>query len=276
MLIWLTLIFPISVLAQQAEPPQGAPTSIPTTEITSRAAEVEALLADVDSLSAPSPKILEIQQALPERSRRIQRGWEAAIQRLAARPSASQLQDMAQVWRGIRAELNSWADALADQGSRLQQEIQRLSDLHATWATSFREGESAKAPPQLLQEIDSIQTAISAAQARVNARLAGLLVLQYQTALEVRRCDQVLTQIAQGERDLVDHLVTPDAPPIWDLDLWAEAAAHFVPGLRAAAERWGRELTVVLRNQAQRTVLQALLFGLLLVPLIRARRRAQA
>jgi hypothetical protein len=163
MLIWLTLIFPISVLAQQAEPPQGAPTSIPTTEITSRAAEVEALLADVDSLSAPSPKILEIQQALPERSRRIQRGWEAAIQRLAARPSASQLQDMAQVWRGIRAELNSWADALADQGSRLQQEIQRLSDLHATWATSFREGESAKAPPQLLQEIDSIQTAISAA-----------------------------------------------------------------------------------------------------------------
>lgn len=110
----------------------------------------------------------------------------------------------------------------------------------------------------------------------MNARLAGLLVLQYQTALEVRRCDQVLTQIAQGERDLVDHLVTPDAPPIWDLDLWAEAAAHFVPGLRAAAERWGRELTVVLRNQAQRTVLQALLFGLLLVPLIRARRRAQA
>ena len=275
-LIWLALLLPTSVLAQQVEAPQGAPTSIPTTEIVSRAAEVETLLADVDSLSAPSPKILEIQQALPERSRRTQRAWDAAIRRLAARPSAPQLEDMAQVWRGVRDELRSWGDQLAEQGSRLQLEVQRLSDLHATWAKSFREAGDAKAPAQLLQEIDSIQTAISAAQARVNARLAGLLVLQYQTALEVRRCDQVLAQIAQGERDLVSHLLTAEAPPLWDVTLWAGAAAQLVPGLRDATERWGRELTMMARNRALPTVLQAMLFGLVLVPLYRARHQAQA
>ncbi len=274
-LFWLALIFPVAAVAQQAGPPQGAPTSIPTTEITSRAAEVEALLTSVDALSAPSPKLLEIQQALPERSRRIQRGWEAAVRRLAGGPSAPQLEDMGQVWRGIRAEVNDWADELAEQGSRLQQEIQRLSNLHETWAKSFREAKSAKAPAELLQEIDGIQTAISAAQARVNARLASLLVLQYQVALEARRCDQVLTQIAQAERDLVSRLATPEAPPIWDPDLWTGAAAQVAPGLRAAAERWGRELSLVARNRAGTIALQALLFGLLLVPLVRARRRAQ-
>lgn len=273
-LLWLVLILPRPTLAQQAVPEQAATSPIPTAEIASRAAEVAALLANVETLSTPSPESLAIERALPERSKRLQAGWEATVRRLAGGPSAPDLQDMTIAWRGVRAELNTWADRLAAQGSRLQQEVQRLTDLHEAWARSFKEVQSAKAPPEVLQEINGILTAINAAQARVNARLASLLVLQYQVALEIRRCDQVLSQIAQAKTDLVGHLATQDSPSIWSPALWVGAKNQLVPGLQAAADRWRRELTIVVQNQARGIALQVLLFVVLLVPLVRARSRA--
>jgi hypothetical protein len=73
-LFWLGLMLPTPALAQQAVQPPGATSPIPTPEIASRAAEVQALLENVDALSAPSPESLAIEQALPERSKRIQAG----------------------------------------------------------------------------------------------------------------------------------------------------------------------------------------------------------
>jgi potassium-dependent mechanosensitive channel len=228
----------------------------------------------VDVLSAPSPDSLAIEQALPERSKRLQAGWEAIVRRLAGRPSAQDLEEMTIAWRGIRAELSTWADRLASQGKQLQQEAQHLSELHEVWAKSLKEVESAKAPSQVLQEINGILTAISAAQARLNARVASLLVLQYQVTLEIRRCDQVLSLIGQAKTDLVDHLATQDAPTIWNPALWVAAKDQFVPGIQAAGARWRRELTIVLKNRASGIALQAILFVMLLVPLMRARGRA--
>jgi hypothetical protein len=177
-------------------------------------------------------------------------------------------------WTGIRAELTAWADRLAAQGSRLQQELQHLSDLRGAWEKSSKEVESAKAPPQVLQEINRILTAIGAAQAQVNARLASLLVLQYQVGLEIRRCDQILAQIAQAKSDLVDHLATQDAPPMWSPAVWAGARNQIIPGLQAAAGRLQSELRIVVQNQLKGVALQALLFVVLLSLLILARSRA--
>ena len=274
-LLWLGLMLPIPALAQQAVQSPEATSSIPTPEIASRAAEVQALLENVDALSAPSPESLAIEQALPERSRRIQAGWATTVQRLASKPSAPELEDMTMGWRGGRADLKTWSNHLAAEATRLQQEQQHLADLNEVWARSFKEIEGAKGPTQLRQEIDGILTAIKAAQARVNARLANLLVLQYQVALEIRRCDDILSRIAQAKESLVSHLGTVDAPPIWSLELWSTAVTQVGPGIREAARRWTGQLLFVARNRKARIVLQAVLFAVLLIPLVRARRRAQ-
>ena len=273
-LFWLALTFPFPALAQQAPPEAATTNPIPAAEIATQSSEVTTLLANVEALSAPTPESLAIERALPERSKRLQAGWESAIRRLAGGPSAPDLEDMTSVWSGIRAELTTWADTLAAQGSRLQQEQKHLSELHDAWARSAKEVQDAKAPPQVLQEINGILTAIASAQARVNARLASLLVLQYQVALEIRRCDQVLSQIAQAKTDLVNHLDAQDAPPIWSPALWVGATNQFVPGLQAAATRWRRQLAIVFQNQAKGIALQVLVFVGLLVLLVRARSRA--
>jgi len=274
-LLWLGPMLPAPALAQQAVQPPGATSSIPTPEIASRAAEVQALLENVDALSAPSPESLAIEEAMPERSRRIQAGWAATVQRLASKPSAPQLEDMTMVWRGGRAELKTWADRLSAEATRLQQEQQHLAELHEVWTRSFKEVEGTKAPPQLRQEIDGILSAIQAGQARVNARLASLLVLQYQVALEIRRSDDVLARIAQAKEELVSHLTTTDAPPVWSPELWSAAVVQAGPGIQEAARRWTRQLFFVARSRTGRIALQAVLFVVLLIPLVRARRRAQ-
>jgi potassium efflux system protein len=273
--IWLVLMLAAPALAQQAVQPPGATSPIPAAEIASRAADVQALLENVDALSAPSPESLAIEQALPERSRRIQAAWASSIERLAGKPTAPQLEDMTTVWEGRRTDLKTWASQLGGGATRLQQEQQRLAELHEVWTRSFREAESTKAPPQVRQEVDGILTAVQAAQARVNARLASLLVLQYQVALEIRRSDDVLSRIARAKDDLVSHLTTVDAPPIWSAELWSAAAAQAGPGVREAARRWTRQLLFVARNRIQRIALQAVLFLVLLVPLVQARKRAQ-
>ena len=274
--LWLALILAAPTPAQPAAPAQEAVSPIPTTEIATRAAEVAALLANVDAVSAPSPESLEIERSLPERSKRIQAGWDATIQRLAGEPSAPQLEDMTIAWRGVRVEFRTWADQLAGEGTRLQQELQHLSDLREAWAKSSKEAQSAKAPPEVAREIEGILSTISAAQARVNARLASLLVLQYEVALEIRRCDQVLSRIAQAKSDLVSHLGTQDALPIWSPTLWVGVQREAAAGLQTAGRRWRNELLGVARNQWRGLGLQAVLFMALLVLLVRARGRARS
>ena len=274
--LWLALILAAPTPAQPAAPAQEAASPIPTTEIATRAAEVAALLANVDAVSAPSPESLEIERSLPERSKRIQAGWDATIQRLAGEPSAPQLEDMTIAWRGVRVEFRTWADQLAGEGTRLQQELQHLSDLREAWAKSSKEAQSAKAPPEVAREIEGILSTISAAQARVNARLASLLVLQYEVALEIRRCDQVLSRIAQAKSDLVSHLGTQDALPIWSPTLWVGVQREAAAGLQTAGRRWRNELLGVARNQWRGLGLQAVLFMALLVLLVRARGRARS
>ena len=64
--LWLALASSLPVLAQDVSTP------IPAAEIAARTAEVAALLANVDSLSAPAPEMQMIEQELPGLSKRLQ------------------------------------------------------------------------------------------------------------------------------------------------------------------------------------------------------------
>ncbi len=75
--LWLAAIAPLLLPARPAAAAQETASPIPTTEIATRAAEVATLLANVDAVAAPSPERLEIERRLPERTKRIQTGWEA-------------------------------------------------------------------------------------------------------------------------------------------------------------------------------------------------------
>ena len=266
-LLWLTLASP------RPSPAQDAATPIPVAEIASRAAEVAALLSNLDSLSAPGPEMQAIEQGLPEMSKLLQDRWERLPRRLASEPSAPVLQGLANVWQGMRTELNEWSDTLANRGTNLQRELQRLSDLNETWARSLKEIQSAQAPPQLLSEISAIREAINTARARVNTRLADVLVLEYRVSLEQRRADQALGRIALARSELFSRLGVRSALPIWSPELWMSVRDQFIPGIRNAGVRWWTSLAGESEDQVKRVALHILGFLVLLALLMRARRQ---
>lgn len=271
LLCCLALWLPSPAAGQTAGAPEVA-TPIPAEEIATRAAEVTTLLEAVDALSAPSPESQAIERQLAERSKRLQAGAEATLRRLEAGPSGPQLEDMASAWTGVRGELQDWADQLAGQARRLQQEVERLTDLREAWTRSLQEVQTARGPGPVVQEIQGIMAAITAAQARLAARRASLLILQYQVGLEIRRVNRVLARIAQAKTDLGRHLATPNAPPFWSGALWQAAREQLGEGLRAGAERWRTGLTRAAASQGRGILLQVLLFAAVLTALLRARR----
>jgi potassium-dependent mechanosensitive channel len=266
-ILWLALAFSLPAQAQDASPP------IPAAEIASRTAEVAALLANVESLSAPGPEMQAIEQELPEKSKRLQERWQRLPRRLANEPSAPALQSLAVVWQTMRTDLNDWSDSLEQRGNALQRELKRLSDLDETWARSLKEFQAGQVPPQLIAEINGLRDAIQAARARVNARLAEVLVLEYRISAEQRRADQALAMIAQARSELFNRLGVRNAPPIWNPELWAKAQGQFVTGFRGAGVRWWNAMSSEWDDQARRVVLHGIGFLVLLALLLQARRQ---
>ncbi len=263
----------LTVAIPRPAPAQDTTSPIPVAEIAARAAEVTSLLANVESLSAPGPDMQAIEQELPAMSKLIQDRWERLPRRLASEPSAPVLQGLANVWQGLRIDLNEWSDTLAKRGANLQRELQRLSDLNETWARSLKEIQGAQAPPQLISEINSIREGITSARARVNARLADVLVLEYRVSLEQRRVDQALARIALARSELFTRLGVRSALPIWSPALWAAVRDQFIPGIRNAGVRWWTSLAGEGEEQVKRFALHVLGFLALLALLLRARRQ---
>jgi len=266
-LLWLALAAPISARAQDT------PSPIPAAEIASRTTEVAALLANVDSLSAPGPEMQVIEQELPELSKRLQERWQRLPRRLANEPSAPALQSLAVVWQTMRTDLNDWSEMLEARGKALQHELKRLSDLDETWVRALRELQTGQIPPQLIAEIAEMRDSIQAARARVNSRLAEVLVLEYRISVEQRRTDQALAMIAQARSELFNRLGVRNALPIWSPDLWAKAQGQFATGFRGAGVRWWNAVASEWEDQARRFALHLLGFLVLFALLLQARRQ---
>jgi small-conductance mechanosensitive channel len=179
---------------------------------------------------------------------------------------------MASAWTGVRADLQASANQLAAQARRLQQEVERLTDLREAWTRSLQEIQAARGPGPVVQEIQGILNSIATAQARLAARRAGLLILQYQVGLEIRRADRVLARVAQAKTDLVSHLSARNASPVWRPALWRAAGDQLGEGLRAGVARWQTGLTRAATSQGRSLLLQGLLFAVVLILLLRARR----
>ncbi len=247
--------------------------SIPVTEINARAAEVTALLSNLESLSASAADIQSIQQGLPDASKQIQAQWDQLLRRLAADPSAPVLDRLAFIWRRSQNLLDDWADTLSRRGASLQQEVQRLTEMQDAWGRSLQEVQTAKAPFEVIGQVTGTLNAIRGARTRVNARLSDVLVVEYRVSLERRRTDQALTRIARARSDLITRLRVRTAPPVWDIGRWMRAGQEIGAALANVWENWGEGLAGEISTQAGRMAAHAAGLLLLYIFLRRARRR---
>src|SRR5262249_22665085 len=141
----------------------------------------------------------------------------------------------------------------------LQEDVGRLASLRETWARSRSDAVEAGAPALVLGRIDEMQKAISATKARLEARLAALLVLQHRLSQELARCEQVLVRIAEARARRFTQLTARSSPPVWVPELWTSAAKEIPDAWREAVDTLDRVAERLVRSQTGRLPLLILI-----------------
>jgi potassium-dependent mechanosensitive channel len=205
--------------AKEQKIPAEAPPAIPIAEIAGRADEVGAFLRSLDERLPAGPQIKRIEQELPPLSERLAERVEQTQQTIESRHALGTLDALTDSWRSSRGGLAAWMALVTERADWLEQQRADLTRLAATWTRTRTEVRAAKAPPELMQRIMDVLTALAGAQARVEAERATTLVLQDRIARELTRADSVLAQIAHARRQAAGGLLVRDSPAIWRVQI---------------------------------------------------------
>ena len=237
--------------APTATPTPPPPATIPVEEIATQATAVGNLIRGFVTNLAPDNEIETIRNILPQVGTAIALELKSITNILETQPALETLQAQEQIWQQRQSQLTAWLNALTGRATRLQVALNQLNKLYETWARTRDAEQSAKAPPAILQQIDSTLDAIEAAQQPHQAQHDEILNLQSKIAELVASCNAVLAQIDALQQKAVGGIFTRENPPIWDPDLWARAKAMLPERLSKVAASYGRDILLYVRDPSR-------------------------
>jgi potassium efflux system protein len=259
--------------AEATKTPPPPPTTIPVEEVATQATAVGDLIRGFAANVAPSSEIETIRKFLPQVSVDIALELKSTTNILKEEPSLETLQAQQEIWQQRQSQGTAWLNLLTDRATKLQIALTQLKKLQETWAKTRDAEESAKAPPPILQQIDTTLAAIEAAQQPHQAQRDEILNLQSKVAELVAGCNTALAQIAGLQHMAVGGIFTPENPPIWNGDRWARAKTTLperVP--KIAASYWG-DILLYVRDPSRHMPRHVGIFIALSLVLLAARRQ---
>ena len=181
----------------------AAPATIPLADIATWATAVSNLIGNLTAGAKPSAQIENIAKTLPELSEKLDAQFAATTKSLEAEPTLETLQNEQQLWQAAQLQVTGWLNALTLEATKLQDSLNQLAELQKLWSSSRASAQAAKAPGPILQQMDATLTAITDAQAPLQAQRANILDLQSRVAEEATRCGTALQRIADFQQKAV-------------------------------------------------------------------------
>ena len=241
-------------------------TTIPAPEIAKRAEEVAKLLRDFETLAAPSPAIDAIHGRLPEVSARLAPELKSTIETLELAPTNPVVERGILFWQASRLELAGWNEVLAKRATELEDALNQLAGLRATWTQTRAAAQASRAPAAVVQRVEAVLADIEAMRARLQAQRAATLVLQDRVGQEAARCQDALDRIAQYRQGNLMRTFVRSTLPIWSPELRGSELEELPDRAREAAVAGVAVLRQFADAYAARILLQGLIFiGMVLV-----------
>ena len=257
--------------ATQAPTSTMAPISIP--EIAQRAEQINTLLR---SLQTPEPSEFdEAELELTGAAEWIHKRHVITMETLASSPSVSALANLGDSWQVMRSRLVALNDRLTRRATLVQQRVEQIETMRATWVATQASAREAMAPSTVLQQIDATIAAIASARKKADDGLAHVLALQDRTVQEIAHCDDALARIAKAGNALVGPLLARDAPPIWGPEARSLISDDLGQRLREAVRDRVERTRDYMAGEMARFPLQIVLFALTFVLMRLARRAAR-
>jgi potassium-dependent mechanosensitive channel len=256
-----------------SSPMPSAP--IPVAEVATQATEVANFLRQQETQFAPSPAMGTIRAQLPKVSGHIDLLLDGTTEILQGQPPLATLQAQRQIWEAMQLQVTAWLKVLTERATQLGEALDRLEVLQKNWTSTRDAAQAANAPGTILQQIQAVLAAIENAQSSLQAHSSNLLELQSRAAAAAGKCENVLAQIAQAQKQAVGGLLVRDRPPVWKGALWSHARTALPGRIREIAEGCWADIQEYLSNFAKGMPLHAGLFMTLTLALCAARRRVQ-
>ena len=264
---------PAAPATPTATPVPPPPPVIPVEEVATQATQLGNLIRGFATNLARSTEIETIRKFLPQVSANIALEIKSTTNILKGQPALETLQAQQEIWQERNAQLAAWLKVLTDHATKLQVALTQLKKLQETWTRTRAGGESAKAPPPILLQIDTAIAAIEAAQQRHQTERDEILDLQSKVAKQLAACNTALAQIAGLQQMVVGGIFTRENPPMWNPDLWARTRAAMFDRLPNIADSYRRDILLYLHDPSRHMQWHIAIFVVLSLVLLAARRQ---
>jgi potassium-dependent mechanosensitive channel len=255
--------------------PAGEPTPIPLAEVVPEAESASVTLRDIESDLTSSDATTAIGSDLPVLVREIDARETETQKILRSRPSLDTLQTLESEWQKLGVKLPQWSSDLTVRATQLQSYRTRLNSLDVVWQKTLQASSASGAPPEVIQQIQTVIDNISRLRDTVQRRQAEIFQLQNSVIEQVAHVSNAGDQITQAREAAVTRLFERDSPPIWSKEVLGRGRQI----LAQEGQSSFQTQFVLLRNYVSREplrfLLHAFIFFLLLVVLrwVRARIR---
>lgn len=201
----------------------SAVSPITLTDIAPQAVEVASFLRSLDTSMDFSARARAIESMLSEVRTRIDTDLAGLGDTDKDTRQITILQAQEQRWQRRQKRLAGWLVVLTGETKRLQETLNRLTDLERSWQLAATAARDSHAPQDILDQIDQTIATISAARQSVEPKRTAMLELQLGVAHEESRCGAVLATMANAETLALGGVLWRENPSLWNADLWQES-----------------------------------------------------
>jgi potassium-dependent mechanosensitive channel len=244
---------------------------IPIPEIAQRAEQVAILLRTAER-SPEDAEVQKIESQLAAADDWISRRVGSTTQTLGSLPSENALANLTDLWRVTRSRLVAWSETLTTRATRLEQQVQQVESMRASWSATREAVVQSSAPASVVDRVDATLERISAVRTRAGGRLAHVLGLQDRVGNQIARCDDVLARIGAASDAQAGPLLSRDGLPIWSHEAGAVISATSQQRLLESVA----DMVDLSRGFVARRLMSVLLQVALLVTVFLLVRRARA
>jgi small-conductance mechanosensitive channel len=256
-------------------PPSPPTAVIPLADVAIRAAALFKLLPTLSAQLAPSASMQAIMMQLPDISDQIGTDLAGMPAFLEGQPPLAMLAAREQVWNTRQAQIAEWLKLLTEEGGTVQQTLTQLETEQTTWRDTRTAAQTAKAPEEVLQQIDAVLAALDTTIVPFRARHTTVLGMQSRVAQEVTRCGVALTQLAEAQQRSMSAILVQDSPPIWTAGQWDQARTALPARIRGMVAGYRDDLRVYAHDVSRGLPRHAALFMALLILMGLVRRRVR-
>ena len=257
-------------------PPSPSPpvTPIAVPEVAERAEQAAILLQSL-AQSPADANVEEIESQVAAADDWIQRRFVGTTQTLDSLPSENGLTNLIDLWQVMRSRLGASNMTLTSRATLLQQQVEQLETMRATWSATRQQALEANAPASVIERVDATLAAIGVTRASIDRRLGRVLALQDRVVKQIARCDDVVGRISAATHALTGPVLSRNAPLIWSREarapVWAASKQRLLDSFGDMVDLT-RDF---LADELVRVPLQIALFVIVLLLARRARAAAR-